>query len=506
MILLLFVEHPLDFAVAHGHADYVIQHPLRDECLGRQIQRLPQRRAQPSHQIRRVALVGNPRFLRGALLHRRKVGDEISVQADVFQLLQALKVEFLQAGDAVGAEVDVPKVFGQGRVANHHARQVARGNQQILQVRQTAHEIDVLHADRVNLHPHEVLRLRQRGQIEHKVTRAFIADNVHFLQLRHFAQHVVAVRDNRAIPLPDALDQPRAAQFVDGRNRGVFGQQLADGQVRQRGQRRYAGVADNQALQLRQACQRRNARDAAVADVERRQLRRVLRDGRQVAFRQAAVVEHERRQLRQTGECLKVDRPFVPNCQILQIREAGELRKVDFARERLAAHVGRAGIIAPPRVHVEGIAIFQFALVRQEGEVDIALQQPHTADSRQRIRRDGLIRRNRIAVGIQEITQRRFHGGRHGRGGGCFGRNRRGGFGRHVGWRFRRQGGRYLGRRVCRNRRRGFGRGRSHRQGLAAAPKLHAHAHHNQHQQRRNADQQPLLMLARRGRGGILAV
>ena len=502
MILLLFVEHPLDFAVAHGHADYVIQHLLRDDRLGRQIQRVPQRFAQPSHQIRRVLLVGNPRFRRGALFHLREVGDEIGVQADVFQLLQALKVEFLQTGDAVAAEIKIHQTFGQGRVANHHARQVARGNQQILQVRQTAHEIDVLHADIANVQPHEVLRLRQRGQIEHKLLGAFIADNGHFLQLRHFAQHVVAVRDNRAIPLPDALDQPRAAQFVDGRNRGVFGQQLADGQVRQRLERRYAGVADHQALQLRQACQRRNARDAAVADVQGRQLRRVLHNGRQVAFRQAAVVEHERRQLRQTGECLKVDRPFVPNCQILQIREAGEVRKVDFARERLAAHVGRAGIIAPPRVHVEGIAIFQFALVRQEGEVDIALQQPHTADSRQRIRRDGLIRRNRIAVGIQEITQSRFHGGRHGRGGGCFGRNRRRGFRRHVrrrfGWRFRRC--------VCRNRRRGFRRGRSHRQGLAAAPKLHAHAHHNQHQQRRNANQQPLLMLARRGRRGIFAV
>ena len=494
MILLLFVEHPLDFAVAHGHADYVIQHLLRDDRLGRQIQRVPQRFAQPSHHHIRAVLVGNPRFGGGALLHRREVGDEISVQADVFQLLQALKVEFLQAGDAVAAEIKIHQTFRQGRLANHHARQVARGNQQILQVRQAAHEIDVLHADIANVQPHEVLRLRQRGQIEHKLLRAFHPDDVHFLQQRHFAQHVVAVRDNRARPVADALDQPRAAQFVDGRNRGVFGQQLADGQVRQRGQRRYAGVADNQALQLRQACQRRNARDAAVADVERRQLRRVLHDGQQVAFRQAAVVEHERRQLRQTGECLKVDRPFVPNCQILQIRETGELRKVDFRRQRFAADIGGLRKIAPPRVHVEGIAIFQFALVRQEGEVDIALQQPHAADSRQRIRRDGLIRRNRIAVGIQEIAQSRFHGGRHGRGGGCFGRHVR----RRFGWRFR--------RRVCRHRRRGFRRGRSHRQGLAAAPKLHAHAHHNQHQQRRNADQQPLLMLARRGRGGILAV
>ena len=320
----------------------------------------------------------------------------------------------------------------------------------------------------------------------------------------HFAQQVVSVRDNRAIPLPDALCQPRAAQFVNGHNGGIFGHQLPDSPVRQRGQRRYAGVADHQALQLRQACQRRNARDAAVADVQGRQQRRVLRDGQQVAFRQAAVVEHERRQARQFRQRVEVRRLHIPHAQILQIREAGEVCKVDFRRQRFAADIGGLRIIAPPRVHVEGIAIFQLALVRQEGEVDIALQQPHTADSRQRIRRDGLIRRNRAAVGIQEIAQRRFHGGRHGRG--CFRRTLGRRFGCHVrrrfGWRFRRQGGRYLGRRVCRN----LHRSRSYQNGLAAAPKPHAHAHHNQHQQRRNADHQPLLMLARRGRGGILAV
>ena len=324
VILLLFVEHPLDFAVAHGHADYVIQHFLRDERLGRQIQRLPQRRTKPSHQHIRAVLVGNPRFRGGALFHLREVGDEIGVQADVFQLLQALKVEFLQAGDAVAAKVDVRKGFGQGRLANHHARQVARGNQQIAQIGQAAHEIDVLHADIANVQPHEVLRVRQRRQIQHKrFFGAFVAVDGDFLQLRHFAQQVVSVRDNRAIPLPDTLCQPRAAQFVNGHNGGIFGHQLPDSQVRQRGQRRYAGVADHQALQLRQACQRRNARDAAVADVQGRQQRRVLRDGQQVAFRQAAVVEHERRQARQFRQRVEVRHPLIPHAQILQIREAG---------------------------------------------------------------------------------------------------------------------------------------------------------------------------------------
>jgi len=236
VILLLFVEHPLDFAVAHGHADYVIQHFLRDERLGRQIQRLPQRRTKPSHQHIRAVLVGNPRFRGGALFHRREVGDEISVQADVFQLRQALKAQLLQAGDAVAAKVDVRKGFGQGRLANHHARQVARGNQQIAQIGQAAHEMDVLHADMANVQPHEVLRVRQRRQIQHKrFVGAFVAVDGDFLQLRHFAQQVVSVRDNRAIPLPDALCQPRAAQFVNGHNGGIFGHQLPDRQVRQRG-------------------------------------------------------------------------------------------------------------------------------------------------------------------------------------------------------------------------------------------------------------------------------